>query len=57
MPYSNGDSTSTRGGGGGASAVSFPITRALALTLLGAGILIFLLRHLYGSISIEAGAR
>ena len=53
MPYGQRDPNASAG----ASATSFPIARALALTILAAGLFIFLLRHIYGSISIEAGAR
>jgi hypothetical protein len=39
------------------SATSYPIARALAFTVIGALVILIVLRHLYGSISIEAGAR
>lgn len=53
MPYNE----RTPGGAGAASAASYPVARALAFTVLGALVILILLRHLYGSISIEAGAR
>jgi hypothetical protein len=43
--------------GSDASATSYPVARALAFTVLGALVVLVVLRHLYGSISIEAGAR
>jgi len=47
----------TPGGTDAASASSYPVARALACTVLGALVILFVLRHVYGSISIEAGAR
>ena len=47
----------TPGGASSASATDYPIAKALAFTVLGALVVLIVLRHLYGSISIEAGAR
>jgi len=51
MPYNS------RSPGGGQMAHTYPITRGLALVVLLAIIGLFVLRRLYGSISIQAGAR
>lgn len=53
MPYNE----RTPAGASGATASSYPIARALAFTVLAALAILVVLRHLYGSISIEAGAR
>jgi hypothetical protein len=53
MPYNE----RTPGGETGAAAASYPIARALAIAVLAALAVLIVLRHLYGSISIEAGAR
>jgi len=53
MPYNERTPT----GGGPAPAASYPITRAFALTLLAALILLIILRHLFGSVSVQVGAR
>ena len=44
-------------GGTASSATSYPIAKALGITVLAALAILIVLRHLYGSISIEAGAR
>ena len=54
MPYNE----RTPGGAANAgSATDYPIARALGITVLIALGILVVLRHLYGSISIEAGAR
>ena len=53
MPYNE----RTPGGGTASSATAYPIARALGITVLIALGILVVLRHLYGSISIEAGAR
>jgi hypothetical protein len=45
------------GAGDTTSASSFPVSRALGITVLAALVILWALRHIYGSISIEAGAR
>ena len=52
MPYNSRDP-----GAGSTSASQFPISRGFAVTILVALGVIVLLRHLYGSVSVEAGAR
>jgi hypothetical protein len=44
-------------GGSPAPAHTYPISRAFALTVLGALLVLLLLRHLFGSISVQVGAR
>lgn len=44
-------------GSGGQMAHQYPLTRTYALVLLGAIALLILLHRLFGSITIEAGAR
>ena len=44
-------------GGGPAMAHQYPVTRTYALVLLGAVALLVLMHRLFGSITIEAGAR
>lgn len=53
MPY-NERSVS---GSGDTAAYSMPITRAFALTILLAGLLLWALRHFYGTVTVEAGSR
>lgn len=53
MPYNE----RTPAGADSASATSYPIAKCLGFTVLGALVILFVLRHVYGSISIEAGAR
>lgn len=53
MPYN----MRSPGGGGPAMAHTYVITRSYALVILGALALLFLMHRLFGSISIEAGAR
>ena len=51
MPYNS------RVPAGTTSAWNFPHARALAFTVLGALIILFLLRHAFGSVRVEAGVR
>ena len=53
MPYNSRDPQANQD----VSAASYPISRALAISVLVALAILFLLRHVYGSIAIEAGAR
>jgi hypothetical protein len=43
--------------GGSQAAHSYPITRAFALTVLAALAILIVLRHLFGSIRVDVGAR
>lgn len=52
MPYNSRDPQAD----GTASASSYPISRALAMTVFAAVVILFALRHIYGSIAIEAGS-
>lgn len=52
MPYN-----SRSPGGSQAAAHTYPIARAFALTVLGAIILLLILRHLFGSIRVEVGTK
>jgi len=45
------------GGSGSQAAHTYPITRAFALTVLAALVLLVILRHLFGSIRVEVGTR
>lgn len=53
MPYGN----RTPSGNGAAAAHTYPISRAYALLILGALAVLVLMHRLFGSISIEVGAR
>lgn len=53
MPYNS----RSPDGGQPAMAHTYPITRAYALVILAALAVLVVLHRLYGSISIEAGAR
>ena len=52
MPYN-----SRSPGGSQAPAHTYPIARGFALTVLGAIILLLVLRHLFGSIRVEVGTK
>jgi hypothetical protein len=43
-------------GAAATSAAGFPISRGFAITVLAAVAILIVLRHVYGSISIQAGA-
>lgn len=43
--------------GAGASAISYPIAKCFAFTLIAALVILILLRHLFGSVSAQVGAR
>lgn len=43
--------------GGVSAAHTYPIARSFALVLLGALILLFILRHLFGSVRLEVGTK
>lgn len=53
MPYNSRNPDS----GSGTAAHQYPIARGFALVILVALGLLFLLRHLFGSIRVEAGTR
>jgi hypothetical protein len=44
-------------GAAASSALDYPIAKALGITVLAALVILVILRHVYGSIAIEAGAR
>lgn len=39
------------------AAHQYPVTRSFALTVLAAVVILFALRHVFGSISVSAGTR
>lgn len=43
--------------GSGQAAHTYPVTRAFALTVLVALVLLIILRHIFGSLSAEIGTR
>jgi hypothetical protein len=53
MPYN----MRTPAGAGPGAAHTYPISRAFALTVLAAAILLMILRHLFGSVSVQVGTR
>jgi hypothetical protein len=53
MPYNE----RTPGADSGQAAHTYPISRAFAAVVVGALLLLFLLRHFFGSVRVEAGTR
>lgn len=53
MPYN----MRSPAGSGPSAAHTYPISRAFALTVLGAIVLLLILRHLFGSVSVQVGTR
>jgi len=54
MPLNSRDPNSD---GTGQAAHTYPITRAFALTILVALVLLIILRHVFGSLSVEVGGK
>lgn len=44
-------------GTGQQAAHTYPVTRAFALTILSALVLLIILRHVFGSLSVEVGGK
>lgn len=44
-------------GGSASTAAGYPVARAFALTVLAALVVLVILRHLFGSVSVSAGVR
>jgi hypothetical protein len=53
MPYNE----RTPSASGPAAAHTYPIARCFALTVIGALILLVILRHLFGSVAVQVGTK